>query len=236
MSIKLSTTRQEAVSNGVKMLVYGDAGIGKTSLAKTAPDHNKVIILSAESGLLSLADTDIAVFKVEEMQDLLDAYNWLTTTEQGLSYDWLILDSLSEMTEVVLAAEKLKAGRDKRAAYVPMQEIIESMIKNFRDLPKNVCMTCKLESYQDDSKMVIKRPKLVGQQLPVNIPYLFDEVFYMHSGTDADGQEYRALQTQPDRRTVAKDRSGKLDLYEYPSLAHIAEKILNNTTQTNQEA
>lgn len=235
MAIRLSTTRQEAALNGVKMLVYGTAGIGKTSLAKTVPDHSKVIILSAESGLLSLADTDIAVMKIEEMQDLLDAYKWLTTNEQGLSYDWIILDSLSEITEVVLAAEKTKAGKDKRAAYIPMQEIVESMIKDFRDLPKNILMTCKLEAYQDDNKMIINRPMLVGQKLPVNIPYLFDEVFYMYAGKDADGHEYRALQTQPDRKVVAKDRSGKLDILEYPSLAHIAEKILSNKPTQTQE-
>lgn len=236
MAIKLTSTRIEAAVNGVKLLVYGDAGIGKTSLAATAPNHSEVIILSAESGLLSIADTDIAVLKIEEMQDLLDAYNWLTTDEQGMSYKWVVLDSLSEIAEVVLAAEKLKAGKDKRAAYVPMQEIIESMIKDFRDLPRNILMTCKLESYQDDNKMVIKRPMLVGQKLPVNIPYLFDEVFHMHSGIDADGHEYRALQTQPDRKTVAKDRSGKLDMYEYPDLGHIASKILNPKTNTSTEA
>lgn len=234
MAIKLSTTRQEAESNGVKILVYGTSGIGKTTLIKTTPDHTKTIILSAESGLLSIADTDIAVLKIEEMQDLLDAYTWLTTTEQGLSYDWICLDSLSEISEVVLLAEKKKAGKDKRAAYIPMQEIIESMIKDFRDLPRNILMTCKLEMYQDDNKMVRYRPMLVGQKLPVNIPYLFDEMFYMHAGTDEDGHEYRALQTQPDRKTEAKDRSGKLDMFEYPSLANIADKILSKPTQTQE--
>lgn len=236
MAINLTSTRVEGASNGLKILVYGKAGIGKTTLATSVPDHSKVIIISAESGLLSIADTDIDVLKIKEMQDLLDAYKWLTTTEQGLSYDWIVLDSLSEISEVVLAAEKVKAGKDKRAAYIPMQEVVESMIKDFRDLPKNILMTCKLESYQDDNKMLRYRPMLVGQKLPVNILYLFDEVFYMHSGVDADGVEYRALQTQPDRKTEAKDRSGKLDMYEYPSLSNIADKILNQPTQPTQEA
>lgn len=57
----------------------------------------------------------------------------------------------------------------------------------------------------------------------------------MYAGKDADGHEYRALQTQPDRKVVAKDRSGKLDILEYPSLAHIAEKILSTKPTQTQE-
>lgn len=235
MAINLSTTRQEAQANGVKILVYGQAGMGKTTLITSVPDHSKAIILSAESGLLSIADTDIAVLKITQLEDLKDAYVWLTTTEQGKSYDWICVDSLSEIAEVVLNFEKERAGKDKRAAYVPMQEVVESMIKSFRDLPRNIYMTCKLDdTYQDDNGRIMKRPMLVGRKLPVNVTYLFDEVLFMTEGRDAEGSSYRYLQTQPDHKTYAKDRSGKLDAAEYPSLANIAAKILNQPNQTNE--
>lgn len=234
MAVNLSTTRQEAQANGVKILVYGQAGMGKTTLITSVPDHSKAIILSAESGLLSIADTDIAVLKITQLEDLKDAYVWLTTTEQGKSYDWICVDSLSEIAEVVLKFEKERAGKDKRAAYVPMQEVVESMIKSFRDLSRNIYMTCKLDTYQDDNGRIMLRPMLVGQKLPVNVTYLFDEVFFMTEGRDAEGGSYRYLQTQPDHKTQAKDRSGKLDAAEYPSLANIAAKILNQPNQTNE--
>lgn len=237
MAIKLTTTRAQAQVGGVKILVYGQAGMGKTVLCATTPDHAKTIILSAESGLLSIADTDIAVLKIESAEDMLDAYNWLTQTEQGLSYDWICIDSLSEIAETILANEKEKAGKDKRAAYVPMQEIVESMIKSFRDLDRNIYMTCKMDTYTDDNKRVIIRPMLVGQKLPINVTYLFDEVFIMLEGRDENGVSYRYLQTQPDHKTQAKDRSGKLDVQEYPSLASIADKIkgVKPTTPTQGE-
>ena len=233
MAIKLTTTRQEAQSNGIKVLVYGQAGMGKTTLVSTVPDHTKALVISAESGLLSLADTDIAVAKVESLNDLKEIYDWLINTEEGKSFEWICIDSLSEIAELSLSFEKDRAGKDKRAAYVPMQEVVEGMIKSFRDLPRNIYMTCKLDdTYQDDAGRIMKRPMLVGRKLPVNVSYLFDEVFFLTEGRDAEGNSYRFLQTQPDHKTYAKDRSGKLDAAEYPSLANIASKILNQTNET----
>ena len=72
MAIKLTTTREQAQNNGVKVLVYGQAGAGKTVLCATTPDHSKTVILSAEAGLLSIADADIPVIVIESVQDLMD--------------------------------------------------------------------------------------------------------------------------------------------------------------------
>ena len=55
MAISLRNTRDVGTA-GVKVLVYGHAGAGKTSLIRTAPNP---VILSAEAGLLSLSDLDI---------------------------------------------------------------------------------------------------------------------------------------------------------------------------------
>ena len=55
--------------DGVKMLVYGASGSGKTTLIKTA---NNPIIISSESGLLSLADCDIPVIEIKTEADLKD--------------------------------------------------------------------------------------------------------------------------------------------------------------------
>ena len=55
MAVRLQTTRDIGI-RGVKLLVYGAAGAGKTSLVRTLPSP---VILSAEAGLLSLSGTDI---------------------------------------------------------------------------------------------------------------------------------------------------------------------------------
>lgn len=152
------------------MLVYGQAGAGKTCLCATTPDHARTIILSAEAGLLSIAGADIAVIEIKSIQDLMDAYGWLTQTEQGRSYDWICLDSISEMGEVILNAAK-KQVKDPRQAYAEMQEKVEDLVRAFRDLSRNVYFTAKLESYQDDTGVVRYQPALPGKKLGQALPY-----------------------------------------------------------------
>ena len=70
MALKLTTTKQAAQLNGLKMLVYGASGAGKTRLCATtgAP----TVIISAESGLLSLRDSDIPVIEVQTLEDVFE--------------------------------------------------------------------------------------------------------------------------------------------------------------------
>lgn len=224
--IKLTSTRATAL-NGIKVCVYGQAGAGKTVLCATTPDHAKTIIISAEAGLLSIADTDIDVIEINDIDDLMNAYRWLTTDPQGLSYDWICLDSISEIAEVILNAAK-KESKDPRAAYGVMQEKVEDAIRAFRDLPRNVYFSAKMESYQDDVGVVRYQPMLPGRKLPAGLAYFFDEVFFLRVTKDEDGNPVRFLQTQPDAKYHAKDRSGKLDpLGEPANLAYIQSKILS---------
>lgn len=73
MAIKIQSTA-DIVFNGVKCIVYGGAGVGKTRLCATAP---RPIIISAEEGLLSLSDVDCAFVEIKSLKDLDDAYKQL---------------------------------------------------------------------------------------------------------------------------------------------------------------
>ena len=61
-------------SGSIKMLAYGQAGSGKTSLIPTLPTP---VILSAEGGLLSISDKEIPFLEISDMEALRDAYKWL---------------------------------------------------------------------------------------------------------------------------------------------------------------
>ena len=130
MAINVKTTGSLA-ANGVKVLVYGQAGAGKTSLVKTLP---KPIVLSAEGGLLSIQDADLPYIEISDMATLQEAYKWLAGSEEAKQYQSVALDSISEIAEVVLNAEK-KATKDPRQAYGAMQEQMADIIRAFRDLP-----------------------------------------------------------------------------------------------------
>lgn len=239
MSFQLTTADQASLLNGVKVLGYGRAGVGKTSLCATAP---KPCVLSAESGLLSLKKKniikmfgsgrkdiayDVPVNVISSLQDLVDAEAYFRTNAEARKwFSTICLDSVTEIAEKVLANAKL-TDKDPRKSYLVMQEQMIDVVKKFRDLEGyNVYMASKEEKFKDEgSGLTLFGPSMPGAKLGPQLPYLFDEVFNINVGVDKDGKSYRYLRTQPDLQYDAKDRSGSLDEIEYPHLGMIFNKI-----------
>lgn len=221
MAINVRSTGSLSES-GVKVLVYGAAGAGKTSLIATLPAP---IVLSAEGGLLSIQDADLPYIEISDMATLREAWSWLTGSAEAVGYQSVALDSISEIAEVVLNAEK-KATKDPRQAYGAMQEQMADIIRAFRDIPgRHVYMSAKLEKQQDEMGRVLYSPSMPGNKTGQALPYFFDEVLALRVEKDAEGQTQRALMCDSDGLWLAKDRSGKLDAWEAPDLGAIIAKI-----------
>ena len=241
MAVKLISTREAAKLHGLKMTVYGQAGAGKTSLCATT--GGPTVILSAEAGLMSLRHLDIPVIECKSMEDVVDAYNFLASSKEATQFEWVCLDSISEIAEVVLSAEK-KISKDPRQAYGALQERMYELIRAFRDLPgRNVYFSAKMAQEKIDiietrttgaitTNVVVGTrqtfaPSLPGTKLGQALPYFTDMIFAMRVEADADGNPSRWLQTQPCDQYIAKDRSGCLSTFEEPNLAAIAAKVRN---------
>lgn len=221
MAINVKTTGSLS-ANGVKMLVYGQAGAGKTTLIATLPVP---IVLSAEGGLLSIQDANLPFIEIASMEDLKEAYAWLTESEEAKGFQSVALDSISEIAEVVLNHEK-KINKDPRAAYGAMQEQMADIIRAFRDLPsRHIYMSAKLEKTQDEMGRVLYAPSMPGNKTGQSLPYFFDEVLALRVEKDADGNTQRALMCDSDGLWLAKDRSGKLSAWEAPDLGAVIAKI-----------
>jgi len=209
-------------ASGVKFLVYGHAGAGKTSLIATMPDP---IILSAEGGLLSIAGADLPFIEINSMESLQEAYRWLSESSEAHPFQSVALDSISEIAEVVLNTEK-KLTKDPRQAYGAMQEQMTDIIRSFRDLPgRHVYFSAKCEKSTDEQGRVMYAPSMPGNKVGQALPYYFDEVLALRVEKGEDGQPVRALMTQSDGLWQAKDRSGRLDTWEMPDLGAIIRKI-----------
>lgn len=239
MAVKLTSTREAARLHGLKVTVYGQAGAGKTRLCATT--GGPTVILSAEAGLLSLRDFDIPVIEVKSIQDVSEAYQYLLSSSEARHYEWVCLDSISEIAEVVLASEK-KATRDPRAAYGALQERMYDLIRAFRDLPeKNVYFSAKMAAEKVDvvesrtagaitSNVVVGSrvsyaPSLPGTKLGQALPYFTDFVLALRIEKDTDGNSSRWLQTRSDESYIAKDRSGSLGMFIEPDLEKIKEIV-----------
>ena len=221
MAISIKRTK-DAHANGVKLLVYGAAGAGKTTLIRTLP---RPVIISAEAGLLSLVGEDLPYVEVSNMAELKDAYAWAAGSEEAKHFESIAIDSLSEVAEVVLNHEK-KVAKDPRQAYGAMQEQMTDIIRAFRDLPgRNVYMSAKCEKATDEMGRVSYAPSMPGNKTGQQLPYFFDEVLALRVEKDADGNPQRALMCAPDGLWTAKDRSGRLDAWEAPDLGAVIRKI-----------
>lgn len=221
MAINLKKTGG-LTANGVKLLVYGQAGAGKTSLIRTLPNP---VVLSAEGGLLSIQDADLPFIEVSTMDDLREAYSWAKDSAEAKDFQSIALDSISEVAEVVLAHE-LKGNKDGRAAYGQLNTTMQELIRAFRDLPgKHVYMSAKLEKSQDEMGKLLFNPSMPGKSLTQGLPYFFDEVLALRVEKDGEGNTQRALMCDSDGIWLAKDRSGKLEAWEAPDLGAIIGKI-----------
>jgi len=231
MAIKLTTSKQSA--KHVKVLCYGDAGVGKTVLCATAPNP---IIISAESGLLSIAHLDIPVIEVKTLEDVQEAYRFITESEDAKEFETVGLDSITEIAEVMLGKYK-KDDKDPRKSYGRLAEDMSHLIRTFRDLQgKHVYFSAKQTRLEDEhSGISTFRPMMPGKTLTNGLPFFFDEVLALRIGeeTSEEGKvtKYRYLQTQPDLQFTAKDRSGKLDEVERPDLTFMFNKILKTKVE-----
>lgn len=239
MTLHFTTASASTAVSGVKCLVYGDSGVGKTVLNATMPAP---LLISAESGALSLRQANLErlygvgnpficynmpIIEVKTVEDLTEAYNWCANSREAAQFLSIGMDSISEIGEVVLNNAKRQV-KDPRQAYGELIEKMETTIRLFRDLPgKNVLVSAKMEPLKDELTGAVKYgPAMPGAKLAGKLPYFFDEVFRLGVNKTPQGESYRFLQTQPDLQFQAKDRSGALAPMEASILSAIFAKIL----------
>jgi len=222
MAIKIKSTK-DVHTNGIKLVVYGASGAGKTRLGATAPNP---IYVSAEKGLLSLAHLDLPYIEVHNLEDVKAAYKHCASSD----YETIVIDSLSEVTTTVLDEWRNKLIKDSntgkidvRQAYGKVAESMGAEIRKFRDLDgKNVVFIAKEKKITDDLGNVTGyEAYMPGQVLPFDLPYLVDEFLCLQISRKGE----RFLQTESDFKRICKDRSGQLNNPERPDLTAIFEKI-----------
>lgn len=225
MPIKVQNTADLAKVEGCKVLTYGGAGVGKTRLCITAPTP---IVFSAEKGLLSIKKEKLPYIQIDSYKQLEEVANWAFTSTEAKKYDTYCLDSVSEIAEVVLSDEMAKS-KDPRKIYPAYQDNMMAIFRAFRDMPqKHIYFIAKETAIKDAMGAISYGPSFPGNKLPEAAPYFFDEVFRLVTFTDpSTGLTSNALKTRKDHTSEGKDRSGALDLWEPPNLAHIFNKIMS---------
>ncbi len=225
MAIKFTSTKD--VTKAVKILVYGESGVGKTRLTATCPNP---VIISSEKKLISLKDFNIPVILIENHEDLEEAYTFLTTSKKAKKFETIVLDSVSDIAEAILAYFKenpVDGNTHPQAAYGMLADETLPLIKKFRDIAdKHIYFIAKAKRYKDEYSGVTSwAPMMPGQQLGPGLPYLFDFVCAMRIGENNEGKKYRYLQTVADLQYLAKGNED-LKAIEKPNLGQLFDKVL----------
>jgi hypothetical protein len=219
---QIQNTRDVKTHNGIKVMVYGLAGSGKTRLLATAP---KPIIVSAEQGLLSLSNQDVPFIQIKQGPSEKPALDQLKEIRMQIYNDkrfWTAcLDSASEIAEVCLR-DMMARNKDPRKAYGDMAQEVLAEVRMWRDFPqRHVVFIMKQGRMKDEQTGgILNGPLMPGNQLDQHMPYMFDECFQLVTMGGNSG-----LRTRRDNLNEAKDRSGKLDEWERPDLSYIFAKI-----------
>lgn len=242
----------ESEPQAIKIVVAAEAGNGKTSLAKTLEPilKEKVLVISAEAGLLSLrgANVDyielhkkwdgekkiyIDVPKTERIKHLTEIFAWINLPEQRAKYKWVFLDSLTEvnqcMEDMLDANEEFQGPKNTIKKFGELAKRMMGLCKAFRDMPHySVVMSALVKEKTDADNKPIMQISMTGQ-FAEKLPALFDEVLYLGVLPEVDeatGKNKRAILTQKtDKITFPKDRSGRLSRMEPADLGLIVQKL-----------
>jgi phage nucleotide-binding protein len=119
MAIDLKKLSRPKQDRPVIMTVFGEAGVGKTTLAALMPDP---VFIRTEDGTASLAGADhVALFDLaQSSQDVLDAIEALATQDHG--FKTLVIDSITQLAtmiehEIVEADPKAKSINQAGGGY-----------------------------------------------------------------------------------------------------------------------
>lgn len=227
---------QTAESKGLKVMLYGHSGMGKTWMAATFPNP---LFLDLESGLrTTLQVKPVLRFpanpkeEVSSLDQVKEFYRLVKTTKNP-TFETVVVDSLTELQ--VLVSKNVLGKYDANRQYDDQMTMADygkanrdflNIIRLFLKLPFHIVFTAHAIQTDDPEQQVY--PKFVGKQIGPDLQRVMEMVGYCHVVKGKEGGSEYVVSFKSSPRYVAKDRMG------------IAEKDIPNdyrylTRYTNSE-
>lgn len=206
----------------VKMLVYGDPGVGKTVFSCSG---DRTIFIDVEGGSLSIQkrikDKKVVRKRFDTFDEIEEFVRGLR--EKGSKADTLVIDSITELQKKLMDSIVAQHPEVKRpygdgltvGDWGYNTERMRRFIRMARDLDMNVIFTALAMDEKNEMTGAVKTLPKMSSKLSADVCGYVDIVGYLYvdNVTDEDGESVpvRRMLVQPVGMYYAKDRSGALD-------------------------
>lgn len=205
----------------VKMLVYGDPGVGKTVFSCSG---DRTIFIDVEGGSLSIQERIKAKKVARKRFDTFDEIEEFVRglREKGSKADTLVIDSITELQKKLMDSIVEQHPEVKRpygdgltvGDWGYNTERMRRFIRMARDLDMNVIFTALAMDEKNEMTGAVKTLPKMSSKLSADVCGYVDIVGYLYvdNVTNEDGESapVRRMLVQPVGMYYAKDRSGVL--------------------------
>ena len=216
MSIQIVRST-EAKAPSLVMCIYSMGGVGKTTLATTAP---KPIFLDAENGTKALGarGIDVPIINLKSWADVAEAWGMIKDSKE---YETVVIDPIGSFLDLLV--ESVRGGADMNLKkWGEAKDRMRRFIITVKDSGKHVAFIAHEKEEKDDDQ-VLRRPMLQAN-LWQELVNLCDGVGHLR----VDAQGKRLLRVQPEHKYYAKDRFDALgDLVFVPDISESRDVIAN---------
>lgn len=228
----------------VKMLIYGDTGVGKTYAACTAP---KPLLILSEWAISRLTlqrlrldrGIDPDTIYVNSWDDFMDAYAYAAA--HASEYDTVVVDGLTDLNDRVMEEilkESVSMAKMSKSRTVPhdpdtleqgdwykVQNRTLYAARLFRDLPCHVVMTALAQEVKNE---MFTAPLVVPKGVQKRLPSHFNAVGYLVTEQKPGKPSTRKLYTDITHTFVAKNPGGALpSVVDDPDLGVLIPRIMD---------
>ena len=205
----------------VKMLVYGDPGVGKTVFSCSG---DRTIFIDVEGGSLSIQERIKAKKVARKRFDTFDEIEEFVRglREKGSKADTLVIDSITELQKKLMDSIVEQHPEVKRpygdgltvGDWGYNTERMRRFIRMARDLDMNVIFTALAMDEKNEMTGAVKTLPKMSSKMSADVCGYVDIVGYLYvdNVTNEDGESVpvRRMLVQPVGMYYAKDRSGAL--------------------------